>query len=126
MSRRRTFTQAVDGMRCLPALLHWASSRLQVCWLDGKGYAAAEGDRVGLLAVGAIAELHSTQNSLANFNTLFKDKKDWLFGFLSYDLKNELECLKSNNQDSFKFPHLHFFCPEKCPDINLKIFTILN
>lgn len=36
----------------------------------------------------------------------------WLFGFLSYDLKNELETLNSQNQDSLGFPGLSFFEPE--------------
>tara|TARA_B100000674_G_scaffold490505_1_gene506470 strand:- start:624 stop:1898 length:1275 start_codon:yes stop_codon:yes gene_type:complete len=40
-------------------------------------------------------------------------KKDlWLFGFLSYDLKNELEKLNSQNEDGLGFPGLSFFEPE--------------
>jgi len=36
----------------------------------------------------------------------------WLFGFLSYDLKNELETLNSQNEDRLGFPGLIFFEPE--------------
>ena len=36
----------------------------------------------------------------------------WLFGFLSYDLKNELEKLNSQNEDGLGFPGLSFFEPE--------------
>lgn len=39
--------------------------------------------------------------------------KDWLFGYLSYDLKNDIEELSSNNIDGLNFPDLYFFQPKK-------------
>ena len=39
--------------------------------------------------------------------------KDWLFGYLSYDLKNDVEQLKSKNFDGLQFPDLYFFQPKK-------------
>src|SRR5690606_22122048 len=39
--------------------------------------------------------------------------KDWLFGYLSYDLKNDVENLTSNNVDGLHFPDLYFFQPKK-------------
>ncbi len=39
--------------------------------------------------------------------------KDWLFGYLSYDLKNNVEVLHSNNFDGLDFPDLYFFQPKK-------------
>ncbi|HET6244150.1 MAG: anthranilate synthase component I family protein [Bacteroidetes bacterium] len=38
-------------------------------------------------------------------------KKDWLFGYLSYELKNRLEHLNSNNPDFLDFPDIYFFRP---------------
>lgn len=38
---------------------------------------------------------------------------DWLFGYLSYDLKNDVEQLKSQNFDGLQFPDLYFFQPKK-------------
>lgn len=38
---------------------------------------------------------------------------DWLFGYLSYDLKNDVEHLKSQNSDGLHFPDLYFFQPKK-------------
>lgn len=119
MNQRRTFTREVDGTRCLPKLLQWASNRLQVCWLDGKGFKSEDGCRIGLLAVGAIAELHTDRKSLQAFDDLFANKRDWLFGYLSYDLKNELESLESKHPDDFVVPHLHFFCPELVFDLRI-------
>nr|WP_298657658.1 anthranilate synthase component I family protein [uncultured Flavobacterium sp.] len=39
--------------------------------------------------------------------------KDWLFGYLSYDLKNDIEELASTNYDGLQFPELFFFQPKK-------------
>jgi len=39
-------------------------------------------------------------------------KNSWLFGYLSYDLKNTTEDLKSENDDGLEFPELCFFEPE--------------
>lgn len=38
---------------------------------------------------------------------------DWLFGYLSYDLKNDVEHLRSQNFDGLQFPDLYFFQPKK-------------
>jgi para-aminobenzoate synthetase component 1 len=46
-------------------------------------------------------------------------KSDWLFGHLSYDLKNEIENLSSDNFDGIGFPAMHFFQPGL-------VFTIKN
>jgi para-aminobenzoate synthetase component 1 len=46
---------------------------------------------------------------LKNF---YDDKKDWLFGAFSYDLKNEIEDLQSENLDEHQFPSLTFFQPK--------------
>jgi len=39
--------------------------------------------------------------------------RDWIFGYLSYDLKNDIENLTSNNFDGLQFPDLYFFQPTK-------------
>lgn len=49
-------------------------------------------------------------NDLENF---LEQRKDWLFGYFSYDLKNELEELESSNYDGLNFPELYFFQPQK-------------
>jgi para-aminobenzoate synthetase component 1 len=44
---------------------------------------------------------------------VFKNKhNDWMFGFLGYDLKNELEGLNSAHKDILEFPDLCFFVPK--------------
>jgi len=55
---------------------------------------------------------HKTSNAFENFKNFTKHNKDWYFGFFTYDLKNELENLKSENDDKLGFPDLFFFVPE--------------
>nr|WP_320118689.1 aminodeoxychorismate synthase component I [uncultured Marinifilum sp.] len=48
------------------------------------------------------------------FNYLKKEvrkNKDWWFGYLAYDLKNEIEKLDSKNEDGLDFPGMNFFRP---------------
>ncbi len=66
-----------------------------------------------LAGLGSTLEINNTNKT--GFNDLQKLNKklnDWLFGFFTYDLKNELENLKSENIDELNFPSIHFFSPE--------------
>ncbi len=65
-----------------------------------------------LVGVDALAELFSEKDSFDNLFNFHNDKRDWLFGYMSYDLKNEIEDLKSENLDFLNFPSLHFFQPK--------------
>lgn len=49
------------------------------------------------------------------FDTLssFRNKnQDWMMGYISYDLKNDLEDLTSERKNDLEFPLLHFFIPK--------------
>ena len=48
-------------------------------------------------------------NALQNFHA---QHKDWMFGYLSYDLKNEVEELSSDNHNGIKAANLSFFIPK--------------
>lgn len=66
-----------------------------------------------LAGLGSIKEITGTGiDSFKNLHELNQNSKDWLFGYLTYDLKNEIEDLNSNNIDELIFPALHFFSPE--------------
>ncbi len=66
-----------------------------------------------LLGVGAAdavsAEIGTAFSQLRHF---YDQHCDWLFGFLSYDLKNEIERLHSRHPDHIALPDLYFFRPE--------------
>lgn len=52
-------------------------------------------------------------------NTINSAQDKWYLGYLSYDLKNRIEDLKSENQDNLEWPEVYFFMPEV-------IFTLAN
>ena len=66
-----------------------------------------------ILAVKSIKEIKANSGSafkqLHNFHS---NNKDWLFGHLGYDLKNENEKLDSQGFDGLNFPDMFFFIPE--------------
>lgn len=55
---------------------------------------------------------HNKRNLFDQLNDLQLESKKWLFGYLSYDLKNEVEKLVSENEDHLEFPDMFFFEPE--------------
>ena len=65
-----------------------------------------------IAALGAKEIISSKLNSFKKLLSFHNKYKDWMFGFLSYDIKNEIEDLRSENIDQFKFPNLEFFIPE--------------
>ena len=67
-----------------------------------------------LLAVEGFTSIKTDSfNGFEKLNDFQKNANDWLFGFLSFDLKEDtyqLPCKKSNSLD---FPSLYFFQPKK-------------
>lgn len=85
-----------------------------VVLLNSNQSAQASSDPYGkfklIAAVGSLEEIISQENSFSSLQN-FQDKKDWYFGYFTFDLKNQLENLSSSNPDSIGFPALHFFRP---------------
>lgn len=70
-----------------------------------------------LLALGAVDELviggDSEIDAFQALEDFTQSHKDWVFGYLNYDLKNNLNpSLKSQNPELQSWPLLHFFRPE--------------
>jgi len=65
-----------------------------------------------IAGIGCINKLISNKDSLNNLKDFHNENKDWLFGYISYDLKNELEKLNSKNYVGFSSDNLTFFIPE--------------
>ena len=100
-------------------LLFWAQKFEQICVLDSNSQTNGNNGDFQYksldckVAIGAYSELHGIgKNDFDRLKTYVDEIGDWVFGYLSYDLKNQLEELKSENLDSLKFPTLHFFQPE--------------
>lgn len=52
------------------------------------------------------------KNNFELLDKFYNEHKTDLFGFLGYELKNEIENLNSNNPDNIEFPDMFFFEPE--------------
>jgi len=51
------------------------------------------------------------ESSFEQLKKWHEKEADWLFGYLSYDLKNEVEALSSNNKNVFQWPDMLFYQP---------------
>jgi len=71
-------------------------------------------ENTSFLAMGCKAIFDPKENQVFEGLKQFVDQhQDWLFGYLGYDLKNEVEpSLSSNNLDELNFPNTHFFVPK--------------
>ncbi len=85
------------------------------CFLDSNNYQSDNYCQWEfLLAIGVQQELEIKEKGVTpfeQFKAFQKAQQDWLFGFLSYDLKNDIEELSSQNKDKINLPLLHFFVP---------------
>ena len=95
-------------------LLKWAQSYSEVTWLDSNQCSQAYSNFDAVLAVDAFTSLQTGfDQAFAQLHDYHLKTSDWIFGYLSYDLKNNLEDLESSNFDGLRFPELFFFQPKK-------------
>ena len=66
-----------------------------------------------MVAAGSVRSVKAqVGHAFQSLQTFIENETDWIFGHLSYDLKNEIEFLYSAGNDGIKFPDLFFFVPE--------------
>lgn len=93
-------------------LLDWALRNEYFSFFDGNDYSTLYGSFPKVLFVGRRSCVESNENSFAKLEQQIQTSKDWLYGYFSYDLKNEIEDLESKNPTSVPVDHLGFFVPE--------------
>ena len=95
-------------------LLLWSSSYQEVVWLDSNQIPHLHNRYQAILAVDSADTFaisgHGAFQGLSDWQ---QARSDWSFGYLGYDLKNDLEVLKSENKDILEFPDLVFFRPKR-------------
>lgn len=95
-------------------VLNWAQQFREVVFLDSNHYPQHYGSYDCVLACDAFTSLKTDyHNAFDDLKQYQQEAKDWLFGYLSYDLKNNTEKLHSKNFDGLYFPDLFFFQPKK-------------
>ena len=95
-------------------LLNWSNQFREVTFLDSNDYQQDYSSYDLIVAVEAFTSIKTDSvNAFEDLSQYQSHTKDWLFGYLSYDLKNDIEDLKSQNLDGLEFPDVYFFQPKK-------------
>ncbi|AWX46279.1 Aminodeoxychorismate synthase [Flagellimonas maritima] len=111
MRKHRSFSIA-QSLEIKDALLEWSKKYSQIVWLDSNGHTDSYGSFDSILAVSQVPN-DQVIKTVDEARKRIGKTKDWLFGYLSYDLKNDIENLSSNNFDGLDFPKIYFFQPSK-------------
>jgi len=95
-------------------LLFWSQQFDEVVWLDSNNHNQKFSNYDAVLAVDAFTSIQTDNYKAFDDLKAYQGvTKDWIFGYLSYDLKNDIEDLQSNKFDGLHFPDLYFFQPKK-------------
>jgi para-aminobenzoate synthetase component 1 len=112
---RTIFQEQIHDVKAFKTkLLQWSQQFREVVFLDSNNYHQKYSNFDLVLAVDAFTSVKTDfHNAFQDLHEYQSRTKDWLFGYLSYDLKNDIEKLGSNNFDGLNFPELFFFQPKK-------------
>jgi para-aminobenzoate synthetase component 1 len=115
MSLRTIVEKKIDNPEVFKnQLLDWSQQFRELVFLDSNNYHQKRSSFDCVLAVDAFTSIKTDyHNAFEDLKQYQQQTKDWLFGYLSYDLKNDVEDLHSNNFDGLHFPDLFFFQPKK-------------
>ncbi len=85
-------------------------------------------DGSGLLAFGDGPRLKTTKKTALKELEIFiqENPNKFIFGYLGYDVKNELEDITSNNTDNKNFPDLFFWVPDHVVKLDSEHFEFLQ
>jgi len=112
--RTKIHKTIADPIAFKKQLLGWSQQFREVVFMDSNDYPQEFSSFDALLAVDAFTLVQTDyHNAFEDLQQYQQATKDWLFGYLSYDLKNDSEQLQSANFDGLAFPDLFFFQPKK-------------
>ena len=95
-------------------LLIWGQQFDVFTWLDSNNYPQQYSNYDAVFAVDVNSKLQSEYHHAFSKLKDYQNKvNDYIFGYLSYDLKNDTEDLASKNHDGLDFYDLYFFQPKK-------------
>ncbi|GEJ29782.1 para-aminobenzoate synthase [Flavobacterium psychrophilum] len=112
--RTSIFKDLQDPILFKKQLLAWGNQFREVIFLDSNHYPQQYSSYDCVLAVDAFTSIKTdSYNAFEDLKQYQCQARDWIFGYLSYDLKNDTEDLISKNRDGLLFPDLFFFQPKK-------------
>src|SRR5690554_2623754 len=113
--KRTSFRFTIDHLDVFKKqLLRWAQQFREVAYLDSNHYPDSYHSMDAVLAIDAFTLLQTDEwNAFNRLEEYYRHTQDWLFGYLSYDLKNDVEDLLPKINKDLTFPDLFFFRPKK-------------
>ncbi|MEO6187467.1 MAG: chorismate-binding protein, partial [Ginsengibacter sp.] len=113
---KRIFTSytIADSNAIKNQVLNFGNKFSTFCFLDSHEYNFKKSYDC-IAGIGLITRTDSSSSShlaLNTFDSFQQQNNDWIFGHLSYDIKNEIEDLSSSNFDGIGFPDIFFFVPQ--------------
>ncbi|WP_281321927.1 anthranilate synthase component I family protein [Flavobacterium aestivum] len=112
--RTSIYKNIEEPLRFKQQLVAWGQQFREITFLDSNSFSDAFSNFDCVLAVDAFTSIKTDyHNAFEDLKQYQQTTKDWLFGYLSYDLKNDVEHLQSNNHDGLNFPDVYFFQPKK-------------
>ena len=112
MKRKYTSYSITDFYLFKHQLLNFAERFSNFCFLDNHEYNFQKSYEC-IAGIGSLQSITADEkNGLHDLDKFKKENEDWIFGHVSYDLKNQIENLSSHNKDEIGFPDFLFFVPE--------------
>ena len=95
-------------------LLNWSQQFETLLWLDSNNHNQQYSSFDCALAADDFTSIktdyYNAFEKLKEYQTI---TKDYIFGYITYDVKNDIEQLSSSNFDGLNFADLYFFQPKK-------------
>ena len=113
--QRTTRTFSIESITNLnQKILRWSQQYETAVWLDSNKH---DQNYTSFHSILAVDEFTSIKTDYVNAFDKLKEyqsiTQDYLFGYISYDVKNATENLTSKNIDGLGFADLYFFQPQK-------------
>jgi para-aminobenzoate synthetase component 1 len=102
-----------DVQKLKAQLLFWGQKQDVFVMLDSSNFREKYSNYDFISAFWPVNTLiqQGEKGAFENLKKFKNQTKDYLFGYLTYDLKNDVENLESKNSDYLHFPAIHFFQP---------------
>ena len=95
-------------------LLIWSQQFDTALWLDANNYHQQYSNFDAALAVEEFTAIKTDyDNAFDKLKEYQSMTNDYIFGYISYDVKNDIEQISSKNFDGLDFADLYFFQPQK-------------
>lgn len=95
-------------------ILNWAQQFETITWLDSNNYNQNYSSFTSVLAVEEFTSIKTDyEGAFEKLKEYQSYTKDYIFGYISYDVKNDTEQLTSLNYDGLNFADIFFYQPQK-------------